>query len=170
MLTYITAFIFYTLAMIGVLLMGFVIYKKFIMPSQTENKGMIKILDKTVISPKKSLMVVRVKNEKFLIALDNETTTFLSKLSDEKQNTKEIKEEKTLQNPQMVPSQMQSGQMYVDELQQQRLDKIQKQFKQLYSSNHEEVKPEPNMDRKEMIRKLLKELNDTTGAAKTGSY
>ena len=40
MLTYIAAFIFYTLAMIGVLLMGFIIYKKMIMPQQ-ENKGMI---------------------------------------------------------------------------------------------------------------------------------
>ncbi len=68
MLTYIAAFIFYTLAMIGVLLLGFVIYKKAIMPSRQDNKGMIKILDKINISPKKSLMVVRVKNEKFLIA------------------------------------------------------------------------------------------------------
>ena len=80
MLTYIAAFIFYTLAMIGVLLMGFVIYKKAMMPPKAENKGMIKVLDKTNISPKKSLLVVKVRNEKFLIALDAERTTFLSKL------------------------------------------------------------------------------------------
>ena len=164
MLTYITAFIFYTLAMIGVMLMGFVIYKKMIMPKQ-EVKGMIKVLDKTSITPKKSLMVVKVKNEKFLIALDAERTTFLSKLTDEKQTTKEQKEEKViLQNPQ-IPQKA----VYTDELQQQRLDKIQRQFKQLYSDN-EEPKVEQHTDRKEMIRKLLRELNDTTTTAKTGSY
>ncbi len=165
MLTYIAAFIFYTLAMIGVLLTGFVIYKKAILPSKAENKGMIKVLDRTNISPKKSLLVVKVKNEKFLIALDAERTTFLSKLADDKHNTKE---EKISQQPQMA-QQPQQKQYYTDNLHQQRLDRIQKQFKQLYSSNQEEQKPE-QVDRKEMIRKLLKELNDTTGAVKTGSY
>lgn len=164
MLTYIAAFIFYTLAMIGVMLLGFVVYKKMIMPKQ-ETKGMIKILDKTAISPKKSLMVVKIKNEKFLIALDAERTTFLSKLNEEKQILKEQKEEKViLQNPQ-IPQKA----TYVDELQQQRLDKIQRQFQQLYSNN-EEQKVQQHTDRKEMIRKLLKELNDTTTSAKFGSY
>ncbi|MBR2069268.1 MAG: flagellar biosynthetic protein FliO [Candidatus Gastranaerophilales bacterium] len=163
MLTYITAFIFYTLAMIGVLLLGFVIYKKTIMPIKQENKGMIKVIDKVAISPKKSLLVVRVKNEKFLIAMDAERTTFLSKLTDEKM-LKEQKEEKiTEQKPSYNKN-------YVDDIQQQRLDRIQRQFKQLYSNNQEDIKTEQNPDRKEMIRRLLKDLNDTTGSVKTGSY
>ena len=170
MLTYIAAFIFYTLAMIGVLLMGFVIYKKAILPSKAETKGMIKVIDKTNISPKKSLLVIKVKNEKFLIAMDAERTTFLAKLADEKQTAKEQKEEKMIKDikPQIPVQQNPSS--YIDEIQQQRLDKIQRQFKQLYSSNQEELKQENNIDRKEMIRKLLKELNDTTGAVRTGSY
>lgn len=163
MLTYIAAFIFYTLAMIGVMLMGFVIYKKMIMPKQ-ENKGMIKILDKTAISPKKSLMVVKVKNERFLIALDSERTTFLSKLNDEKQNTKEQKEDRVVLQNSQIPQKP----IYIDDLQQQRLDKIQKQFRQLYSDD--EVQKTEHTDRKEMIRKLLRELNDTTTQTKTGSY
>ena len=169
MLTYIAAFIFYTFAMIGVLLLGFVIYKKAILPSKAETKGMIKIIDKTSISPKKSLLVVKVKNERFLIAMDAERTTFLAKLADDKQSAKEQKEEKTPQNiqPQV---QIQQKPVYIDDVQQQRLDKIQRQFKQLYTSNQDEVKQENSIDRKEMIRKLLKELNDTTGAIKTGSY
>ena len=165
MLTYIAAFIFYTLAMIGIMLTGFVVYKKMIAPKQIA-KGMIKVLDTTSISPKKSLMVVKVKNEKFLIALDAERTTFLSKLNDEKQNIKEQKDEKViLQNPQ-IPQKP----VCVDELQQQRLDKIQRQFKKLYSETEEEKPQQHNLDRKEMIRKLLRELNDTTSQTKTGSY
>ena len=160
MLTYITAFIFYTLAMVGILLLGFVIYKKTILPSRQDNKGLIKILDKTAISPKKSLLVVRVKNEKFLIALDAERTTFLSKLEDEKQNVKEQKVNKTS---------FEQNTNYIDDVQQRKLDNIQKQFKQLYS-NQEEPKIDENLTRKEMIRKLLKDLNDTTGSLKTGSY
>ena len=164
MLTYITAFIFYTLAMIGIMLLGFVIYKKTILSSKSDNRGMIKVLDRTNISPKKSLLVVKVKNEKFLIAIDAERTTFLSKLADDKQSNKEQKEDRIIQQS------MPQNQMYVDEIQQQRLDKIQKQFKQLYSTNHDETKQESNLDRKEMIRKLLKDLNDTTQTARTGSY
>jgi flagellar biogenesis protein FliO len=159
MLTYITAFIFYTLAMVGILLLGFVIYKKTILPSRQDNKGLIKILDKTAISPKKSLLVVRVKNEKFLIALDAERTTFLSKLEDEKQNVKEQKVNKTS---------FEQNTNYIDDVQQRKLDNIQKQFKQLYSN--QEPKIDENLTRKEMIRKLLKDLNDTTGSLKTGSY
>ena len=121
MITYITAFIFYTMAMIGVLLLGFVIYKKAILPSKQDNKGMIKVLDKIAISPKKSLMVVRVKNEKFLVALDADRTTFLSKLADEKQTNQ--KEEKTFQE--------QQKQMYIDDIQLRRLNNHQKQLKQL---------------------------------------
>ena len=170
MLTYIAAFIFYTLAMIGVLLIGFVIYKKTIMPSKAENKGMIKVLDKINVSPKKSLLVVKVKNEKFLIALDVERTTFLSKLADDKQLPKEQKDERMIPLQQLVQTQSREKQMYVDDIQQQKLDRIQRQFKKLYSSNQEEAKPEQNVDRKEMIRRLLKDLNDTTGAVKTGSY
>lgn len=164
MLTYIAAFIFYTFAMIGVMLLGFIIYKKTIMPSKAENKGMIKILDKVNVSAKKSLLVVRVKNERFLIAADAERTTFLSKLSDEKQNTKEQKEEK-------IKHEIQERQTYIDDVQQQRLNKIQKQFNELYSSNEEELnKQQQNTTRKEMIRKLLKDLNNSSESVKTGSY
>lgn len=164
MLTYIIAFIFYTFAMIGVLLLGFVVYKKTILPSKKDSKGMIKILDRVSVSPKKTLLVVKVKNERFLIAADAERTTFLSKLTDEKQVSKEQKEEKT------IKPQVQEYQNYTDDIQKQRLERIQKQFSELYESNSQETKPQQNTDRKEMIRKLLKELNNTTGTLKTGSY
>ena len=140
MMTYITAFIFYTLAMIGILLLGFVIYKKTMMTTKNEAKGMIKILDSMPIGNKKSLLVVKIKNERFLIASGMEHTTFLSKLAEDntkqekpQKNTKQQKEEildTLISNPQM----QQNYQSPVD-LQKQRLEKIERQFKELYSQN-----------------------------------
>ena len=37
MMTYVTAFIFYTLAMIGILLIGFIVYKKTFIIDKNEN-------------------------------------------------------------------------------------------------------------------------------------
>ena len=82
MITYITAFIFYTLAMVGILLVGFVVYKKTFVMNKSESKGLIKIIDSHMIAPKKTLLIVKIKNEKFLIASDSDRTTFLAKLSD----------------------------------------------------------------------------------------
>ena len=93
MMTYITAFIFYTLAMIGILLLGFVVYKKTIMTTKNETKGMIKILDSMPIGNKKNLLVVKIKNERFLIASGMEHTTFLAKLAED--NSKQEKIQKT---------------------------------------------------------------------------
>ena len=85
MMTYVTAFIFYTMAMIGVLLVGFVVYKKTILPNKNESRGLIEVIDSMPIGNKKVLLVVKIKNEKFLIASGVEHTTFLSKLEqDEK--------------------------------------------------------------------------------------
>ena len=61
-MTYVTAFIFYTLAMIGILLIGFVVYKKVFENTKGVNGGLIKILDSTPIGHKKLLLVVQVRN------------------------------------------------------------------------------------------------------------
>ena len=90
MATYITAFIFYTLAMVGILLVGYVVYKKVITTTKGENRGMIQILDSMPIAPKKTLLVVQIKDERFLIASGAEHTTFLSKLADVEPSSKNI--------------------------------------------------------------------------------
>ena len=59
MMTYVTAFIFYTLEMIGVLLVGFIVYKKTFIIDKNENKGTIKIIDSLPIGNKKNLLVVK---------------------------------------------------------------------------------------------------------------
>ena len=154
MITYITAFIFYTLAMVGVMLIGFVIYKKTFLPlNKDENRGMIKILDRLNISPKKTLMVVKIKNEKFLIASDLERTTFLAKLEDENNKIK-------VQN--IEPA---SDEIEYENRAQAKLEKIQEQFRELYSKNEDEnpenKKEDSKPQRKELIRQLLKDLNET---------
>lgn len=93
MISYLTAFIFYTLAMVGILLLGFVVYKKFNFPSKQDSRGIIKIIDSCPIGAKKNLLVVKIGNEKFLIASGLEHTTFLSKLD----NNSAIKEEEIKQ-------------------------------------------------------------------------
>jgi len=79
MMTYVSAFIFYTLAMIGVLLVGFIIYKKTFNQNTGLSKGMIKIVDSAPLGNKKMLHIVKIKNESFLIASGLEHTTFLAK-------------------------------------------------------------------------------------------
>jgi len=177
MMTYITAFIFYTLAMIGILLVGFVIYKKTFVINKGENKGMIKILDSYPIGPKKTLLVVRIKNEKFLIASGAEHTTFLSKLSDENTKSQALEKNsqprmKKQQLPDMTQEELESAildenkikqQRYDDtQIYQSRLDKIQKQFNELYEKEDEPSENVQNAsDRRQMIRRLLKDLNET---------
>ena len=232
MITYITAFIFYTLAMIGILLVGFVIYKKTFVVSKGENKGMIKILDSYPIGPKKVLMVVKIRNERFLIASGVEHTTFLAKLSDKgadkttdkgaeetvsraqtvgqaigqtieqlvAQPAQKIKTQNIKNVPKMeeIPSEVHNRRMISEEEIQRRfdemeekqahLDRVQKQFEELYrkeemkekASNsafsgrtklqnkleqEEAFKKAPQ--RREMIRKLLNEINETK-TVKTG--
>lgn len=80
MLSHLMAFIFYTFAMVGVLLVAFIVYKKFNLPFQQNKKGLIDIIDSCPLGPKKNLMIVKVGNEKFFIASGAEHTTLLAKL------------------------------------------------------------------------------------------
>lgn len=97
MISHLIAFIFYTAAMIGVLFSAFLIYKKMNVNSSNVNRGLIKVLDSCMISPKKTLLIVKVNNEKFLIASGIEHTTFLAKLENANEISK-IKEPAKVQN------------------------------------------------------------------------
>jgi len=179
MMTYVTAFIFYTLAMIGILLIGFVVYKKsFLNNAKGENRGVIKIIDSLPIGNKKMLLVVKIKNEKFLIASGLEHTTFLSKL-DSDSAVEQIKEK--LITPEVVEESIIDeiyGEPIVQEAPRQRFDdtkisremELQRQFRELYEKD-ETPKPQINSiatSRKEMVKQLLRDLNATSNA-KNGS-
>ena len=57
-----------------------VVYKKTFQPNGVEHKGIIKVIDSLAIGNKKHLLIVKIKNENFLIASGMEHTTFLAKL------------------------------------------------------------------------------------------
>ena len=81
MLNYIIAFSLYTLAMIGIFFIAFVVYKKTMnFNNPRHNEGM-RIEDMLRLSQRKSLYIINVQNERFLIASDLENTTFLAKLA-----------------------------------------------------------------------------------------
>lgn len=166
MMTYVTAFIFYTLAMIGILLIGFVVYKKTFMTEKGENKGYIKVIDSLPIGNKKLLLVVKIKNEKFLIASGLEHTTFLSKLEDDNIQKEEVKtpvlnnfvDENLVDKIYDETFSQRNQQKLYDENKKARLDELQRQFKELYEK--EETKPkitDSMMSKKEMLKRLLKD-------------
>ena len=162
MMTYVTAFIFYTLAMIGILLIGFVVYKKVFENAKGTNNGLIRILDSSPINNKKLLLVVLVKNERFLIASGAEHTTFLSKLSNEgfakkeqkpKETPKQNHPQETYENIPII----EQAQRY-DDNKNTRAQELQKQFESLYEK--EESQPSPFIkDRKKAVKQLLESLN-----------
>ncbi len=197
MITYLTAFIFYTLAMVGILLIGFIVYKKIGPLNKNENKGMIKILDSLPIGPKKVLLVVKIKNEKFLIASGLEHTTFLSKLNDENSQNKNQKTyqqtdsqnllqalnniEQKNKNSTEIQDFMDSNinqraskqNTQFDELHQARLNKLQRQFRELYEKEEKDFSPVEQLrkgNKQKIIKQLLKELNnDNDYDSKIGS-
>ena len=170
MITYLTAFIFYTLAMVGILIGGFVIYKKTFAPFKNEHKGMISVLDTYSVAPKKSLLVVKVKNENFLIALDAERTTFLAKLEGEVKKSPKIPEELRAKydieddiRQELEEAMVQKSPRY-DDIRKMKNEEIQKQFMELYSKGEPEAHNMQNDDisqRRQMIRHLINELNQT---------
>lgn len=167
MATYVTAFIFYTLAMIGILLIGFVVYKKTFQIDKSENKGTIKILDSLPIGNKKTLLVVKVKNEKFLIASGLEHTTFLSKLEDVK--VPELKQKEEIITPEVVDMSLveeihkenfaQQNENRFDDVQKSRNLELQRQFRELYEKEEAPVVVDEAAKRKEMLKQLLKEYH-----------
>jgi len=80
---YLSNFIVYFLAMIGIIILALYVYKKFGMVSCTVRRtNSLKIEDSLNLSPRKTLYVVKDGNERFLIAADMERTTLISKLAD----------------------------------------------------------------------------------------
>lgn len=174
MMTYITAFIFYTLAMIGILFSGFIIYKKTFVTTKSEGKGGIKILDSAAIGPKKTLLVVKVKNEKFLIASGAEHTTFLAKLEENESQKIQIEQN---QKPPMFNQNMPISQITshipnaaaFENRQKAKISNIQKQFRELYKQeNASQNSPEPLLNRKVRVKQLLRDINEV--ASKQGAH
>ena len=117
MKVYILNFVVYLMAMIGVIYVSLMVFKKTIGQNNLKSdKSLIKVEGSLNIAPRKTLHVINVEGEKFLIASDIQSTTFLSKLDDHK---KESKIEKT---PKIKPH----DKMFMDELDELKTSKLQK--------------------------------------------
>ncbi len=105
MTTHIIAFIFYTLAMLGVIFVAFAVYKKVAFNQGAQSNSKLKINDMLHINQRKSLYVIQYENEKFLIAADIDRTTFLARLN-QKNNSNFQQEEPSQINACADPEQM----------------------------------------------------------------
>ena len=175
MISHIAAFIFYTLAMIGVLVVGYVVYKKTNLNLNFENKSMIKILDSVAIAPKKNLLVVKIKNEKFLIASGQEHTTFLAKLEDDVQISQSSINEKIEEEPKyysnneeitdkikekfQIAKNQKELEKEFEEKKQNKLQNLQKQFMDLYYKDTKE-KMQSRETTSKFAKTILKELEE----------
>lgn len=79
---YILAFGVYTLAMIGVIFLAFIVWKNSVLNNSRGTSASMKVEEMLSLNSRKSIYIIRVKNERFLIAADVERTTLLAKLGD----------------------------------------------------------------------------------------
>ena len=84
---YLTNFIVYTLAMVGVIMLAVMVFKVSASGGTKASSKFLKVHDTLSLGPRKTLYIVSAGEEKFLIAGDVDKTTLISKLG-EKENTK----------------------------------------------------------------------------------
>lgn len=87
---YLVNFLVYTMAMVGLLFICLMVYKKTMSNTKcTKNNDELVVENALKLAPRKTVYVVKVGGEKFLIAGDAERTTFLAKLNGQ-ELTKEV--------------------------------------------------------------------------------
>ena len=88
---YLTNFIVYTLAMVGVIGIALLIFKGATNGGSRSSGKFLKVIDTLSIGARKNLYIVSAGEEKFLIAGDVDRTTLISKLNPSSQNLYEEK-------------------------------------------------------------------------------
>lgn len=97
---YLINFAAYTLAMVGIICLCLLVYKKSFLDSGNKSKtDFLKIENALNLSARKTIYVVKAGEEKFLIASDVDKTTFLAKLG-EKEN---VQKYSTVENVSSIP-------------------------------------------------------------------
>ncbi len=81
MTSYLINFIVYTTAMIGIIFLAVLVYKKFSYNNVSKSQ-FLNVEDCISLAPRKNLYVVRAGNERFLVASDAERTSLISKLGE----------------------------------------------------------------------------------------
>lgn len=116
MIHYIISFTVYTLAMSGLIALALFVYKKVMTGNLTGKSSKILSIEETmVINPRKTLMIVKAGEERFLIASDIDKTSLIAKLGQnenipcEKQQTTEVpKSEKSFVDLDQVKNSIES--------------------------------------------------------------
>ena len=78
---YITNFIVYTLAMVGVIVVALLVFKNSTCVGGGKSSKYLKIIDSISLGQRKNLYIVSTGNEQFLIAGDVNNTSLISKLN-----------------------------------------------------------------------------------------
>lgn len=91
---YLINFLVYSMAMVGLLFVCLMVYKKTMANNYSKkNSEELTVENAMNLSARKTLYIVKAGNEKFLIASDAERTTFLARLNESgNANTKQIQE------------------------------------------------------------------------------
>lgn len=173
MLQYIIAFSLYTLAMVGIFFIAFVVYKKTMEGNSSKFGEGIKIENMLRLSQRKSLYIVNVQGERFLIASDPENTTFLAKLANRDMKLKEIEGlnienrniRQTPQTPMFNPGDIKTNdetskrqvEKYIKELQM--IDNVQTE---LQTTEDEHSNAVDIKTKKHIMKNILKELENNS--------
>lgn len=97
---YIVNFIVYTLAMIGILLIAYTIYKKTVLLNPIKRNSLLSISDMMRLPDRKMLYVIKCGKEEFLIASSTEKVTLISKVKSINEDIeKYLNEKKMEENP-----------------------------------------------------------------------
>ena len=108
---YLTNFIVYTLAMVGVIMLALFVYKASNNIGTKSGAKFLKVRDSLSLGPRKTLYIVSAGEEKFLIASDVDKTTLISKL--ESKNETEIKTQ-ALENFKETMESLSTKSSYID--------------------------------------------------------
>ena len=91
---YLSNFIVYTLAMVGVIMLALFVFKTSTSGGHKNGSRFLKVHDTLSLGPRKTLYIVSAGDEKFLIAGDADRTSLISKLG-EKKSEHQVKIEET---------------------------------------------------------------------------
>ena len=139
---YLINFLVYSMAMVGLLFVCLMVYKKTMLNNRcAKNAEELSIENALNLSQRKTLYVIKAGNEKFLIAADAERTSFLAKLNDNN-----IAAKTSLQHTDFLQTQNTNNQI-TQKIRQKPVD-----YSEVMSAIKESKRKQPVM--KEMIKKL----------------
>lgn len=91
--SYLVNFLVYAMAMVGLLFLCLMVYKKTMLNTKCTKKNDELVLENALnISQRKTLYVVKAGKERFLIAADAERTSFLAKLDSDNVTTQTVED------------------------------------------------------------------------------